>query len=132
MRKSWIAEGVSGGVFKARLENFLYQRDGVAWGPNRKLKFPPQGGRGGISRRVANCFRARVQTGKELVEVDSHRRRVSFADGTGDTYDNLISTVPLDLLVQMMRPSDDLLLEAAGELKHNSLLVLGIGLARKI
>ena len=31
-----------------------------------------------------------------------------------------------------MRPSDDLLLEAAGELKHNSLLVLGIGLARKI
>ena len=118
--------------FKRLLENVLYQRDDVAWGPNSKFKFPLHGGTGEIYRRVANCFRARVQTGKELVEVDSHRRKVSFADGTGDTYDNLISTVPLDLLVQMMRPSDDLLLEAAGELKHNSLLVLGIGLARKI
>jgi len=132
MSKSWIAERVSVVDFKRLLENVLYQRDDVAWGPNSKFKFPLHGGTGEIYRRVANCFRARVQTGKELVEVDSHRRRVSFADGTGDTYDNLISTVPLDLLVQMMRPSDDLLLEAAGELKHNSLLVLGIGLARKI
>jgi len=132
MSKSWIAERVSVVDFKRLLENVLYQRDDVAWGPNSKFKFPLHGGTGEIYRRVANCFRARVQTGKELVEVDSHRRRVSFADGTGDTYDNLISTVPLDLLVQMLRPSDDLLLEAAGELKHNSLLVLGIGLARKI
>jgi len=132
MSKSWIAERVSVVDFKRLLENVLYQRDDVAWGPNSKFKFPLHGGTGEIYRRVANCFRARVQTGKELVEVDSHRRRVSLADGTGDTYDNLISTVPLDLLVQMMRPSDDLLLEAAGELKHNSLLVLGIGLARKI
>ena len=132
MSKSWIAERVSVVDFKRLLENVLYQRDDVAWGPNSKFKFPLHGGTGEIYRRVANCFRARVQTGKELVEVDSHRRKVSFADGTGDTYDNLISTVPLDLLVQMMRPSDDLLLEAAGELKHNSLLVLGIGLARKI
>jgi protoporphyrinogen oxidase len=132
MSKSWIAERVSVVDFKRLLENVLYERDDVAWGPNSKFKFPLHGGTGEIYRRVANCFRARVQTGKELVEVDSQRRRVSFADGTGDTYDNLISTVPLDLLVQMLRPADDLLLEAAGELKHNSLLVLGIGLERKI
>ena len=51
-------------------------------------------------------FPAQVQTGKELVEVDAASRQVSFADGSGDTYDVLISTAPLDLLVGMLQAAD--------------------------
>ena len=60
------------------------------------------------------------------------RRRISFADGTGDTYDVLISTAPLDLLTHMIRPLDNRLLDAAKGLEHNNLLVVGLGLKKKI
>jgi protoporphyrinogen oxidase len=60
------------------------------------------------------------------------RRRISFADGTGDTYDTVISTAPLELLVKMTKPTDSRLLDATSRLEHNSLLVLGLGLKKKI
>jgi protoporphyrinogen oxidase len=130
MSKSWIAERVAVVDFKRLLENVVYQRDDVSWGPNNKFKFPLHGGTGQIYRRVASRFADRVRTGKKLVEVDSQRRTVSFADGSGDTYDILISTAPLDLLVRMLKPAQSELLDAAHNLEHNNLLVLGLGLEK--
>ncbi|MGB0107986.1 MAG: FAD-dependent oxidoreductase [Candidatus Sulfotelmatobacter sp.] len=132
MSKSWIGERVAVVDFKRLLENVLLDRDDVGWGPNSKFRFPLHGGTGEIYRRMADRFTGKVCTRRELVEVDYARRRVSFADGSGDTYDILISTSPLDLLVRMLKPADDELREAAGRLEHNNLLVLGVGLNKKI
>jgi protoporphyrinogen oxidase len=132
MSKSWIAERVSVVDFKKLLENVLYERDDAGWGPNSKFRFPLYGGTGEIYRRMAKLFAEKINMGKELVAVDAVRRQVSFADGSGDTYDVLISTVPLDLLTQMLRPTQNEFLEAAQLLEHNNLLVLGLGLEKKI
>src|SRR6266567_4468866 len=132
MSKSWIAERVSIVDFQRLLENVLYERDDANWGPNSKFRFPLRGGTGEIYRNMAKRFPPKVKTSKELVAVDAGARRVSFADGSGDSYDVLISTVPLDLLTQMLRNADGKLLEAAGDLRHNNLLVLGLGLEKKI
>src|ERR1022692_4444853 len=132
MSKSWIGERVSVVDFKRLLENVLYERDDVAWGPNNKFRFPLHGGTGEIYRRMAQQFPAKVKTGRELVGVDAAGRRVSFSDGSGDIYDVLISTGPLDLLVRMLTPMDNGLLNAGAELQHNNLLVLGLGLEKKI
>ena len=132
MSKSWIGERVSVVDFKRLLENVLYERDDVAWGPNNKFRFPLHGGTGEIYRRMAQQFPDKVKTGRELVAVDAAGRRVSFSDGSGDIYDVLISTGPLDLLVRMLTPVDNGLLDAAAELQHNNLLVLGLGLEKKI
>jgi protoporphyrinogen oxidase len=64
--------------------------------------------------------------------VDVEHRRISFADGSGENYDVLVSTAPLDLLAQMIRPVDDRLRDAAQDLEHNNLLVVGLGLKKKI
>jgi len=133
MAKGWIADRVAVIDFKRLLENVLYERDDVGWGPNNKFRFPLYGGTGEIYRRMAAQFPAKVKTGKQLAEVDLERRRISFADGSGDTYDVLISTAPLDLLTQkMIRPDDSRLTDAAAGLEHNNLLVMGIGLEKKI
>jgi protoporphyrinogen oxidase len=132
MSRSWIGERVSVVDFKRLLENVLYERDDVGWGPNSKFRFPLYGGTGEIYRNMAKRFPAKVATGKELVAVDADRRQVSFADGSGDTYDILISTTPLDLLIGMLKHADSKLREAAGDLLHNNLLVLGLGLGKKI
>jgi protoporphyrinogen oxidase len=132
MAKSWIAERVAVVDFKRLLENVLYQRDDVGWGPNSKFKFPLHGGTGEIYRRVGRMLGDKINCGKELAEVDTAHRTVTFTDGTGDTYDALVSTTPLDLLVKMLKPRDQQLVEEAGKLRHNNLLVLGIGLKKKI
>jgi protoporphyrinogen oxidase len=132
MSKSWMAERVSVVDFKRLLENVILERDDVAWGPNNKFRFPLYGGTGEIYRRMAQRFPDRVKTGKELVAVDAAGKRVSFSDGSGDTYDVLISTGPLDLLVRMLQPAEGGLMDAAAELHHNNLLVLGLGLEKKI
>jgi len=132
MSRTWIADRVSVVDFKRLLENVLYERDDVGWGPNNKFKFPLHGGTGEIYRQMAKRFPAKVSTGKILVEVDSTRRRISFADGTGDTYDVLISTAPLDLLVPSLKPSNTALFDAASELEHNNLMVIGLGFEKKL
>ena len=132
MSKSLIADRVAVVDFKRLLENVLYQRDDVGWGPNSKFRFPLHGGTGEIYRRIAKHFPEKVQLGKQLVEIDPARRQISFADGTGDAYDVLISTAPLDLFVEMMKPADGRLREAATGLEHNNLLVVGLGLKKKI
>jgi protoporphyrinogen oxidase len=132
MSKSWIGERVSVVDFRRLLENVLYSRDDVSWGPNSKFKFPLHGGTGEIYRRAASRFSGNIRRGKTLVEVDTARRTLSFADGSGDTYDILISTAPLDLLVQMMKPANSRLREAAELLEHNNLFILGVGLEKPI
>ena len=91
------------------------------------------GGTGEIYRRIAKYFPDKVKTGKKLVEIDPRVSAISFEDGTGDTYDLLISTAPLDLVVQkMMKPADGKLVDASAGLVHNNLLVVGVGLKKKI
>jgi protoporphyrinogen oxidase len=132
MSKCWIGERVAVVDFERLLKNVLYGQDDVGWGPNSKFRFPLHGGTGEIYRRMAARFPDKIFHKKMLAEVDPARRTVSFADGTGDTYDVLISTVPLDRLVQEMKNVDSELLDASNDLHHNNLLVLGLGLKKKI
>ena len=74
MSKGWIAERVSVVDFKRLLENVLYEKDDVAWGPNNKFRFPLHGGTGEIYRRMARRFPDKVRTGKQLAEVDPAQR----------------------------------------------------------
>jgi protoporphyrinogen oxidase len=73
MSKSWIADRVAVMDFKRLLENVLYERDDVGWGPNSKFKFPLHGGTGEIYRRIAAYFPEKIRTGKRLAELDPSR-----------------------------------------------------------
>ncbi len=132
MSKSWMAERVATVDIRRLLENVLYERDDAGWGPNSKFRFPLYGGTGEIYRRMVKRFPNKIQGGKELTAVDDRQRRVSFADGSGDTYDVLINTAPLDLLTGMLESKESKLLDATADLRHNNLLVIGLGLERKI
>lgn len=132
MSKSWIGERVSVVDFKRLLENVLCERDDVGWGPNSKFRFPLYGGTGEIYRRMAKNLADKVHLRKELVEVDPAKKTVSFSDGSGDKYDILISTAPLDLVVQGMKAVDGSLVDSSHDLRHNGLMVMGVGLKKKI
>ena len=123
----WIGERVAE-VDLNRVAGIIQEdRDDGDWGPNNTFRFPRKGGTGEIWRRLAARLPAgNMVYGKRLTRLETASRTVSFEDGSREKYDLLVSTAPLDLLIQ----HSDLghLAGAAAELKHSSTNVVGIGL----
>ena len=66
--------------------------------------------------------------GRELVEVDAARQdRIRSRTEADEDYDALVSTMPLDLLVQTIKDCPERLREAAEDLEHNGVYMVGIG-----
>lgn len=133
MDKNWIAERVSVIDIKRILENIIYERDDVSWGPNNKFKFPLIGGTGEIYRRLEPYIEGHLSYGREAVEIDLKKKEIRFQDGHVDRYDYLVNTSPLDLLLEITRPIPQELGDSAREgLRHSSMFVVGIGVQKRL
>lgn len=76
-----------------------------------------------LAQRMAE--RCQVHYGKKVVHVDVQRKEVEFADGSGVRYETLISTLPLNRMMEMT----SLEVEAEPD-PYTSVLVLNIGATR--
>ena len=132
MSATWIAERVSVVDHKRALKSVLLGLDDVGWGPNNTFRFPRSGGTGEIYRRLADRLGARVHYGSELAGVDTVRRVIRFADGRTTTYDALVSTMPIDLLVAAIDDCPSDVRTAAASLEHNSVWIVGVGCERPL
>ncbi len=127
MASDWIAERISVVDYERALRNCRSGRDDVAWGPNNRFVFPAIGGTGEIYQRLAAPYADRIRYETRVVEVDPRRREVHTADGGRYEYEALVSTMPLDLLVGSLRGCPSEIRGAAGELRHNSVFMVGVG-----
>jgi len=110
------------------LQSFVLTEDDVGWGPNNTFVFPAEGGTGEIYRRLATRLGTdRISYGRDVIQVDPALKVVRFADGTEESYDVLISTVPLDLLIQSMTESPAVVRAAADKLQHTGVFMVGVG-----
>jgi protoporphyrinogen oxidase len=130
MSKSWIAERVSVIDLKRVLANVIQQRDDAAWGPNNKFKYPLYGGTGGLYLRLQPYVSDHLNLQRSLVEIDLSEKTLRFADGSCDSYDELITTVPIPQLLAMMRPRPDSLIDLSRQLHNSHGLVVGVGVSR--
>lgn len=127
MSKDWIAERVSM-IDLARIErNISEKRDDLSWGPNNTFKFPRQGGTGAIYEGIAVNFRDKIHLNHQMQTVDLARKQVVFSNGRVETYDLLINTTPLDLLVRACNTVPDTVRLASDDLVHNGGLIVGAG-----
>jgi UDP-galactopyranose mutase len=127
MSSTWIAERVSVIDYERVAANVRDGRDDLAWGPNNTFVFPAYGGTGEIYRRVAQPLADRIHYDSEIVAVSPQERRLRLAGGGEHEYDALISTMPLDLLVGKLSDRPDALVEAARDLRHNNVYMVGVG-----
>ena len=127
MASHWIGERVSVVDYRGALRTIVFGEDDVAWGPNNLFMFPAEGGTGEIYRRLALRLEDRVSYNRNLVELDSEEKVVTFADGSEERYDFLVSTMPVDLLVKALRHCPDNVMAAANDLEHNGVYIVGIG-----
>jgi protoporphyrinogen oxidase len=132
MSATWIAERVSVVDYDRALANVTNRRDDKGWGPNNTFKFPRSGGTGEIYRRVAERLGRRVRFDRELTGLDPVRKTLRFADGATESYDALVTTMPLDRLVELVAGRPSALLAAARELRHTGVSVVGVGYERPL
>lgn len=117
MNYRWVGDRVAT-VDIARIErNIRNKTDDVSWGPNAVFYFPKHGGTGEIWIRVAERFDSHIRYGKKVIRIDSKKKIVFFSDSTNDSYDVLLSTIPLPLLLAKKTP-----------LVSSSVTIVGLGM----
>lgn len=131
MSKDWIAERVSVVDLTRILRNISEQGDDLGWGPNNAFLFPKHGGTGEIYEGIAKPLREKIQVNHEMQSVDLESRQVTFSNGRVESYDILINTSPLDLLVKSSAGVPDAVRAAAEDLVHNGGLIVGLGFEGK-
>jgi protoporphyrinogen oxidase len=127
MAYQWIGERVAKVDLERVVVNILEGRDDPGWGPNNTFRFPLRGGTGETWRRLAaRLAPGQLQLRKTVTQVATRQKEVHFADGTCATYDILISTLPLDVLVAL---SDvEQCKPAAQRLRFSTVHVVGVGM----
>ncbi|WP_319777915.1 FAD-dependent oxidoreductase [Maridesulfovibrio sp.] len=130
MAFSWIGERVSVVDLRSVLKNILLEKDHLSWGPNNKFKFPLKGGTGTIFKKLAATVAEHIIYGTQVTGVDPENKSVTDAQGNTFEYEFLLSTAPIDILSSRWLASPaQKLVNAAAALKHNSVIVSGIGLS---
>jgi protoporphyrinogen oxidase len=100
----WIGERVAVPDITRIMGNIIAGRDDCSWGPNNTFSFPLHGGTGAIWRELAGRLPAgTLQTGTDLQGWDSRKKILFFDNGDEQTYDYLISTMPIDQLLMADR-----------------------------
>ena len=127
MQSYWIGERVSVVDYKRALRSIVTGEDDIAWGPNNTFVFPASGGTGEIYRRLALRLEDHITYDRKVVEVDPDDCSVRFGDGTWESYDVLISTMPVDRLVRALSRAPRTVVDAASDLEHNGVYMVGIG-----
>lgn len=127
----WIGDRVAVVDLERVKANVRFDRDDVSWGPNNRFRFPKRGGTGAVWTALANRLSAahprRLRFSTRLTRLDTAARRAHLGDGSVMEYERLVSTIPLDVLVEI----SDLaaaLTPAARRLERSSTHVIGIGL----
>ncbi len=138
MSASWVGERVAQVDLKRILRNVIQGRDDLGWGPNATFRFPLHGGTGRIWQAIAERLPPdRLHLRAEVTAIDSRKKIVRLRDGREIGYDWLVTTVPLDYILDGIL--EHLGLPGCGggmvgaahatKLRYSSTHVIGVGLA---
>lgn len=103
-----------------------------AAGETARFGYPLRGGFQAVMSAFVPHIKGTVELNADVVAVSPRQRMLTLADGRRYQYDNLISTMPLPLLVQSMgEEAPPEVRSAAAALQHVSLRCVHLGVARE-
>ncbi|MBN2418118.1 MAG: NAD(P)-binding protein [Deltaproteobacteria bacterium] len=124
---SWVGERVAPVDLKRILNNSVFEKDDISWGPNARFRFPLEGGTGAIWRSLAKSLpEEKAYSGRGMSGISVSERKVSFTDGTAEEYDVLLSSIPVTTLLHYLK--SDLSCGSVPPLKHSATHVVGLAL----
>lgn len=123
---SWTGERVAVPDVSQVIENIINGKEDCSWGPNNAFKFPLHGGTGAIWRAIAQRLpKEKIHLDTALVSVNAGKRLLKFKNGREESYDYLISTMPIDQLLCLV---NGIPAEQNERFIYSSSNVIGIGL----
>jgi UDP-galactopyranose mutase len=129
MNKEWIGQRVSVVDIERVLGNVILDREDVSWGPNATFKYPRFGGTGGLFERLQPHVDSNLRLNARTTGVDTTTKEVILEDGSREKYDVLLSTMPMDILVNSMNGDvPEHVREHASNLRHSGSLIVGVGI----
>jgi protoporphyrinogen oxidase len=124
----WMQERVATVDLAQILRNKDLQQDELGWGPNAKFRFPERGGTGEIWRRLGSKLpKDKIRLGSTVSYINTKERVLTLEGGMTIGYDSLISTMPLDVLLQIFEDRPDLA-SYANKFIHSATNIVGIGM----
>jgi protoporphyrinogen oxidase len=127
MTYQWVGERVAMVDLTHVISNALDGKEEKSWGPNRTFRYPLRGGTGHIWEALADRLPEGVyHPNQRCVCIETARRRVCFEDGSYETYDRLISTIPLDVLISLTDIQS--LKPCIAQFHYSTVHVIGVGL----
>ena len=102
MDYGWIADRISIIDIKRIMRNIVIQKEDSDWGPNNTFRYPLHGGTGGLFNRFLPFTQGHLSLNRDVVRINTRNREIVFQNGERAVYDVLISTMPLNELVDKM------------------------------
>jgi protoporphyrinogen oxidase len=110
------------------LLNFVLDRADPGWQPHTRVSYPARGGTGAIWTGLAGKLApGRLLTGIRVIRIWSRAKLLELADGSVWRYRQLISSAPLDLLLEMIVDRPDLT-QHGSRLRRSSCALIGFGM----
>jgi protoporphyrinogen oxidase len=100
------------------------------FGYNQEFFYPRQGGIGVLPQTFLTKVNG-VHHGKEAQSIDIEKKVIQFQDGSETTYSTLISSLPLNELLQRLGPLPEEIKDAEARLRYVSVLNLNLGVGRE-
>ena len=130
---NWIGERVATIDLERILHNIYHEADDISWGPNNTFQFPKQGGTGAIWKKLAAEIGEQYIKYNACVEsIDSEKKVIYLKNGEQYQYGALLSTLPINLLTDIVQQTPQPLKEKAKGLLYSSTNVVGIGLKGQV
>ncbi len=126
MGYQWVGERVATVDLRRLLKNIITEKDDIGWGPNARFIFPKNNGTGDIFNRIANTVSENIVYNKEIVTISGHN--IFFRDGKEERFDYLISTMPINHLIDRVIDAPVELKKKSRRLLYNQVHVFGIGI----
>ncbi|MFN3532973.1 MAG: protoporphyrinogen/coproporphyrinogen oxidase [Candidatus Brocadia sp.] len=127
---NWIAERVSLIDIRRILKNIISLRDDSEWGPNNTFRYPLYGGTGGLFNKFLPYTNGRLHLNKNAVKIVTKRKEIVFQDGEKASYDVLISTIPLNELINKIEDKPEGIGKSAEEFLWSGGYMVGIGVKK--
>lgn len=103
--------------------------DGLVRGPNATFRFPARDGTGGIWKAVAKTLPAdKLTYNTTVTKIEGANKVAHLKDGSSIKYKSMISTMPLDEIVQIIPEADASIKKTGSELIFSSTHVIGVGI----
>ncbi|MEP6623974.1 MAG: FAD-dependent oxidoreductase [Acidimicrobiia bacterium] len=126
----WIADRVAVPDLESVVRGML-EPPVTRWGPNSSFWYPIEGGIEALPRGlVARLDPDRVRVGTTVETIDCTTHTVTTDDGASVGYDDLISSLPLPVLVRMVDDVPEAVRAAAARLRWNTVYTVMIGVRR--